>query len=88
MRVLPWPAPRRTWNKPKAHAAVTPASQQMIAVGLAGGLCGAAVATAGLLIVQAAFAHGSCALTPGVGLGASYSPSLPSNPPEPPDSET
>ena len=67
---------------------MTPERQQMIAVSLAGGLCGAAIATAGLLIVQAAMFHSACALGPATGLDASSSPSRPATPPEPPSSPT
>ena len=67
---------------------MSPLRQQMIAVSLAGGLCGAAIATAILLIVQAAVFHSSCSLGPSVGFESSSSPSLPMSPPEPPTSPT
>lgn len=65
-----------------------PYRRQMIAVSTAGALCGAAIATALLLIVQTAVFHSACGLGPSAGLDTSAGPALPATPPEPPNGPT
>ena len=85
---LPWPADPRADETPDNSVTIAPHRQRMIAASVAGGLCGAAIATAGLLIVQAAVFHSSCSTGPAASLDASSSLSRPATPPEPPYAPT